>query len=232
VLKFVKIVALASSVVAVSSLTVWYFANDISIIEIGLTGITTIATVILAMTVYQLDITLKQLRFDSLNRIYDYLHTDVKKEIKDIIKWAYKREPADKVMESEENWDKVRFVSAIFNRIGYYVYKDFIKENFIQEQFAGLVIRSFVAIRPYLQYMRSRSEPANKPWLMRRFYLLIVVICEKYIREKLEYNDYIANIVEKYGDESTIDDFKRGSLVPVSWLADDVKKWLTKRGYL
>jgi len=231
-MKIIRMVGLSSFTVLVSSLMIWYFVNDINIVEIGLGGITTIATVVLAMTIYQLDITLKQLRFDSLNHIYSLLHKDVKKDLEDITKWAEKRKPADKVMKNPKNWDKVRFVSIAFNRIGYYVYRNFIEEDFIQEEFGGLVILSFIAIRPYLQYMRESSEPRDKPWLMRRFYLLIVIVCEKYLKEKIGYYEYVADMVKKYGDESTINDFEKGSLVPRSWLADDVKKWLTRKDYL
>lgn len=231
-MKVIRMAGLASFIVILFSFMIWYFANDISILQVGLGGITTIATVILAIGIYQMDITLKQLRFDSLNHIYSLLHKDVKEDLKDITKWAEKRRPADKVMESEKNWDKVRFVSIAFNRIGYYVYRNFIEEDFVQEQFGGLVVRSFIAIRPYLQYMRDSDEPKNKPWLMRRFYLLIVVACEKYLRKKMKYKEYLSSMVKNYGDKKTINDFKKGSLVPISWLADDVKRWLTRKGYL
>jgi hypothetical protein len=234
-MKRVKLIALVSSLLIALVATVAWKLWDLEATNVVLTAITTIATVIMAVTIYQLDLTLQQLRFEALNKVYDFLSNDVKRDLNDISNWARERRKPEDVFiwdSSGENWGKVRFVSVAFNKIGYYVYKGFLDEEFIQEEFGGLVVRSFVAIRPYLQYMREKSEPKDKPWFMRRFYLLVVIVCEQYLREKKEFKEYLEKIVNEYGDESTKRDYKNGSLVPIEWLADDVKRWLKKKGYL
>jgi len=213
----------------------WFLTKNFDATNVVLTAITTIATVIMAVTIYQLDLTLQQLRFEALNKAYDFLSNDIKADLNVIGEWAKEGKTPEEVFSGDtknENWNKVRFVSVAFNKVGYYVYKGFLDERFIQEEFGGLVVRSFVAIRPYLKYMREQSEPKNKPWFMRRFYLLIVVVCEQYLRDREEFREYLRKLVEDYGDEEVKEDFERGSLVPEEWLSDDVREWLKKRGYL
>ncbi len=204
-------------VLAVVALT-WIISTDINIIKLILALVTATSTVIMAITIYQLDITLQQLRFDALNKTYDFLSRDIKEDLNYINNWRKKGKKANEICRIQANCDKVRYVSIAFNRIGYYVYKGFLDPSFIQEVFGGFPIRSFIAIRPYLEYMRNLNEPKDKPWLMRRFYLLIVILCEEYYKKKNP--EYIKKILRSHSEN--------GSLVPPEWLHEDIKKWLKK----
>ncbi|WP_240912154.1 MULTISPECIES: hypothetical protein [unclassified Thermococcus] len=134
-------------------------------------------------------------------------------------------------MKDKEKVQKVRNASKTLNRVGYFVYRNFVGEWFVQEQFGGLILESFLAMKPYLEALRIQSECAEKgdeecvkqPWFMRRFYLLIVVISYKYMAE--EFEQQCRELFKKYGYDFALP-------VPESWLARDVKNWLKKRGYL
>ncbi len=232
----IKLIAIATSLsILLIVATTWMVVHDTDVTNLVLATVTAIATVIMAVTIYQLDLTLQQLRFEALNKAYDFLSNDIKADLNVISEWAKEGKTPEEVFSGDakdENWNKVRFVSVAFNKVGYYVYKGFLDERFIQEEFGGLVVRSFVAIRPYLRYMREQSEPKNKPWFMRRFYLMIVVVCEQYLRDRKEFREYLRKLVEDYGDKEVKEDFERGSLVPEEWLSDDVREWLKERGYL
>ncbi|EEB73858.1 hypothetical protein [Thermococcus sp. AM4] len=233
-MRHVKLIALISSVmILIISTIAWSLTKNFDATNVVLTAITTIATVIMAVTIYQLDLTLQQLRFDALNKTYEFLSNDIKQDLNIISQWAKEKRSPDEIFsgkDHDKNWQIVRFVSVAFNKVGYYVYKGFIDETFIQEEFGGLVVRSFIAIRPYLEYIRNKSEPEDKPWFMRRFYLMIVVVCENYLRKN--FPEYLKRLVNEYGNSDIKRDYDSGSLVPKRWLAKDVYSWLQKKGYL
>ncbi|AIF70363.1 hypothetical protein PAP_09945 [Palaeococcus pacificus DY20341] len=234
-----KRIALSSSVV-ILLITLWglYRADIIDKVDILLTAASTIATVVMAITIYQLDLTLKQLRFEALNRVYDILNNDIKEELNTIFEWAKKDMRAEEILGDtksndnsiKKNIDAVRYVSVAFNKVGYYVYKDFIDVSFIQEELGGLVVKSFLAIKPYLSYMRNQNESPEEPWFMRRFYLMITVACESYLKK--HHPQTFEKILEDYGRDEDKTAYKnKQSIVPDKWLADDVKSWLKKHGF-
>ena len=190
----------------------------------------TSATVVMAVTVYQLDLSLQHLGFDALNKTYEFLNRDIKGQLDEILDWAEKKKPVEEVLNDDRNREVVRYASVALNKIGYFVYKGILEVSFVQEEFGGLVVKSFVSMRPYLVAMRGQSEPDGEPWFMRRFFLLIAIACERYLAEK--FPTYLGEIVGRYADADTKRDFASGSMVPRDWLAEEIRSWLEKRQYL
>ncbi|MBU4501887.1 MAG: hypothetical protein KKA79_04790 [Nanoarchaeota archaeon] len=123
---------------------------DMYTLEILFTGMTGIATAIMAVTILQLWLTLKQLKFQALEKTYDYLENEIKEDLNCIYKWAEKGSEPEYVLgkeeketdEIKENRKKLRNVSIALNKTGYLVYKKILDIKSIQEEFVGLVMTS------------------------------------------------------------------------------------------
>jgi len=209
------------------------------VVELFFIALGSIATAILAITVRQLGISLKTLRFQAMNNVYDNINKDIKKDLDTIFSWAEKDKEPECILgktgrESkriQNNRDILRFVSIAFNKIGYSVFKDLISIDYIQEEIGGHVLKSFIVIKPYLKYERERIENKNQPWNMRRYYLMIVIACENYFKQRNP--SYIENAYKKFGSRLMKEEFNSGiPLVPVEWLSNDITKWLRKNNFV
>ncbi|WP_297458939.1 hypothetical protein [Thermococcus sp.] len=200
-----------------------------------LTLASTIATVMMAVTIYELDIAIKELNFESISATYEMMDDELKGQLRNIKSWKLQGLSAEEVLKDPKKLEAVREASKTLDRIGYFVYRDLVGDWFIQEQYAGLILDSFLAMKDYLKALRDSSECGDTslsereqavckkgPWFMRRFYLLLVVISYAYLCEKFPFQ--CESTFRRYG-------LKPQNPVPSEWLEQDVKKWLKKRGY-
>lgn len=203
-------------------------------------GLSAIASVIMLMMIKQLNVSIKRLSFQAIDQIYNEFSKEMKSDYHDIINWSREDKNPQEVLNMgygdakkiSENKEKLRHVSVALNRAGYSVYKDFINVEYLQEQFGGMIITSFLAMKPYLKYYRDQNEGEDNPvWDMRRYYLLLVVACEKYHKKNFEPS--FMEILEQYGDnEDKKAVEKEKTIVPVEWLHKDIKRWLVKNKFL
>ncbi len=102
--------------------------------------------------------------------------------------------------------DKVRNPSIVLNKVGFLLYKDFIDEDYLIEEFGGLIMRAFAIMRPLLVIMRNCSEPLDRPWFSRRFALYLYRIVESKL-SKSDYRDHIRNWLSLFAknDKNIID---------------------------
>ncbi|WP_157868111.1 hypothetical protein [Pyrococcus abyssi] len=233
----VKVLALISSIlIMVATIISWVITQDVNITLALLTLASTIATVIMAVTIYELDIAIKELNFETVSTIYEMIDDTLKKQIQEIKSWRSQGISIEDFLEDQRKRKIVKEASKTLNRIGYFVYREFIGEWFIQEQYAGLILDSYLAMLPYLKAFRDSSECKKRslnekevdickksPWFIRRFYLLLVVISYHYFCKN--FPAQCKAIFNSYKLEPK-------NPVPEQWLENDVKRWLKRRGYL
>ncbi|GIU93183.1 MAG: hypothetical protein KatS3mg011_2089 [Acidimicrobiia bacterium] len=221
------IIAIAIAVPLIG-LVAWFISGEFAT---GLlTLLSTTATAIMAATVYQLDLSIQQLRFDALSQTYDYLNEKIKSDLDEAARWAREELSVSDVVDDQNRREALRNGSIALNKVGYLVYKGLLDVSFVQEEFGGLVVRSFVAMRPYLQALREESEPSDQPWFMRRFLLLIAVACDRYLQE--QFPEYRRQIIEQYGRHVEHLAQDAVDVVPLAWLSEDVKTWLRGKGLI
>jgi len=239
----IKLLAgLSAVLILIATVATWIITKDINITVVILTLASTLATVMMAVTIYELDIAIKELNFEAVSTVYEMMDEKVKEDIAKIRDWHLSDLRSGKISKGElitpargeflEDKEKVKIVSdasRVLNRIGYFVYRDFIGGWFIQEQYAGLVLDSFLAMKPYLKLLRDSreckgdTECEHGAWFLRRFYLLLVLISYDYLYRNFQKN--CEQTFKKYGYDGCI------TPVPKEWLAEDVKKWLRRKGY-
>ncbi|ASJ00958.1 hypothetical protein [Thermococcus gorgonarius] len=232
----IKVLAIVSAfLIIISTGIVWLITADINITLAVLTLASTIATVMMAVTIYELDIAIKELNFETVSKTYEMMDEKLKKQLGEIKSWKLKKLSVEEFLRDSEKTKTVREASKTLNRIGYFVYREFIGDWFIQEQYAGLVLDSFLAMKEYLKALRDSAECEKDglgnnekeackkgPWFMRRFYLLLVVISYAYLCER--FPQQCEALFRGYGLEPD-------NPVPSEWLEKDVKKWLKRKGY-
>ncbi|NJE48387.1 hypothetical protein E3E30_02180 [Thermococcus sp. 9N3] len=246
----IKLLAgLSAVLILIATGATWVITRDINTTIVILTLASTLATVMMAVTIYELDIALKELNFEAVSAVYEMMDEKVKGDITKIRKWHQEDSEKGLISKGDEvkeefyreffrDNEKVKTVSdasRVLNRIGYFVYRDFVGDWFIQEQYAGLILDSFLAMKPYLKALRNRRECGdedeksekegckNGPWFLRRFYLLLVVISYDYLCR--EFQENCEKTFKKYGYPG------HTNPIPKEWLAEDVRKWLKKKGY-
>ncbi|NJE03093.1 hypothetical protein [Thermococcus sp. MV11] len=238
----IKLLAgLSAVLILIATGATWAITRDINTTIVILTLASTLATVMMAVTIYELDIALKELNFEAVSEVYEMMDENLKENISKIKRWHAEDLQAGRIsggvlvgpargdfLKDEERVKAVSDASRVLNRVGYFIYRDFVGDWFIQEQYAGLILESFLAMRPYLKALRDsrecegNEECENGPWFLRRFYLLLVVISYQYLCKN--FNKNCEKVFEKYKESV-------GKPVPSKWLADDVKSWLKKKGY-
>jgi hypothetical protein len=88
----------------------------------------------------------------------------LKEKLREISSWSVRNDDGKKVLSVEDflsDNEKRKIVgeaSKTLNRIGYFVYREFVGDWFIQEQYSGLILDSFLAMKPYLKALRDESE--------------------------------------------------------------------------
>ncbi|WP_297497159.1 hypothetical protein [Thermococcus sp.] len=238
----IKTLALVSAtLIIIATAITWAITRDVNMTLAILTLASTIATVIMAVTIYELDIALKELNFEAVSEVYGMMNRELKENIGKIQGWHMKDLEDGKIskgklvdaakkefLRDKEKTKAVSAASRVLNRVGYFVYRDFVGDWFIQEQYGGLILDSFLAMKPYLKVLRDEreckddEECKNASWFLRRFYLLLVVISYHYLCKNFRKN--CEKTFEKYGESPA-------NPVPPRWLANDVKAWLKKKGY-
>ncbi|ASJ03167.1 hypothetical protein A3L09_07820 [Thermococcus profundus] len=238
-MKGIKTVALVSAVVIfIATAATWAFTHDVNSTLIVLTLASTIATVMMAVTIYELDIAIKELNFEAVSATYGMMDESLKDKLRKIRSWWDQENgkmclPVEEFMKDNEKRKIVGEASKILNRVGYFVYREFVGDWFIQEQYGGLILDSFLAMRPYLKALRDEAECregegsenekcTNGPWFIRRFYLLLVVISYVYLCEN--FPEQCRGIFEKYG-------MNVEKPVPKGWLHREIREWLRRKGY-
>jgi hypothetical protein len=153
-----------------------------------LAAISAAATAAAAIMIKEIDIGLKQLRFEALDKAYGALDKREFKESVEKICNSYSQsrgsfEALQKCLEyyaggnSENSYtsraiELVRRPSIELNKTGYLIYKGFLDHRYLAEEFGGLVVRAFACMRPFLICLRNVSEGLrDKRWFMRRFAL-------------------------------------------------------------
>jgi hypothetical protein len=241
-MKSIKAVALISAIlIFIATVATWAFTRDVNSTLVVLTLASTIATVMMAVTIYELDIAIKELNFEAVSATYSMMDDSLKDKLRKIRSWWQLKEGGKRglsvgeFLKDNEKRKIVSEASKTLNRVGYFVYRGFVGDWFIKEQYAGLILDSFLAMRPYLKALRDESECKsnedgndkrgqchNGPWFMRRFYLLLVVISYAYLCEN--FPKQCQTIFEKYG-------LQIEPPVPKEWLHREIRGWLKKRGY-
>ncbi|MBP1912523.1 hypothetical protein [Thermococcus stetteri] len=226
-------------IILVATVIAWWLTKDINITLAVLTLASTLATVMMAVTIYELDIAIKELNFEAVSEVYNMMDESLKEKLREISSWSTRNNDGnvlsvENFLKDNEKRKLVSDASITLNRVGYFVYRDFVGDWFIQEQYGGLILDSFLAMKPYLKALRDESECRteegdeepmeciNGPWFMRRFYLLLVVISYAYLCEN--FPDQCRAKFSKYH-------LSPENPVPVKWLHSEVVKWLKKRGY-
>ncbi|WP_048148087.1 hypothetical protein [Palaeococcus ferrophilus] len=232
----IKVLALvAAGLITLTTAGTWITTKDLNLTLAILTLASTIATVIMAITIYELDIAIKELNFEAIFATYNLMDDKLKRQLKEIKSWRSNNISVEKFLRDAEKKKTVQEASRTLNQVGYFVYKEFVGDWFIQEQYAGLILDSFLAMKPYLKALRDASECdkdnldkeekescKKSPWFMRRFYLLLVIISYEYLSRK--FSQQLVALFKDYG-------FKPHNPVPKEWIEEDIKKWLKRRGY-
>ena len=199
---------LAALIVAVG-LATWTLSESLA--NTLLASVSAAATAAAAVMIKEIDIGLRQLRFEALSRAYEALdRDDFKKEVQDLCNMGKttllilqsclqaKRSAGNEQQREDPLSEAVRLIrrpSIELNKAGYLIYKGFLDHNYLAEEFGGFVIRAFACMRPLLICVRNTSEDQNEPWFMRRFALLAVAASECFIKNKMYWKGYFKKIL-------------------------------------
>ncbi|WP_428721650.1 DUF4760 domain-containing protein [Thermus sp.] len=239
-------------VLAISSV-IFYIAslNSSSFANLFIGALSTGATIVVAVSIRQLELGVRHLRLDTLNFVYQLLDRDsFKQEIHDLIRQISSeiqsisiKEPKEKesskeeeeeeerLLKEEERLLKVAKISATFDRVGYFVYKGYLEAEYIADLFGFLILRSFLAFKPYLEKLRYREEGPDGPWFFRRYYLLLVVTLEKVLYENPDFRPLLENLYKKWNQPTPEKPSKLPAIVPQEWLSREVRGWLKRNGF-
>ena len=208
---------IAAAIIAIS-IAAWLYSESLA--NTLLAAISAAATTATAIMVKELEIAVKQLRFEAVKEAYNNLDN---KEFKDTVEkkicpwlkdnldqidWLSCNIHGDKKTQKawEEAKQAARYASISLNKTGFLVYMDFIDPKPLAEELGGLILRSFACLRPLLVCMRNTSEPPSQPWFMRRFALLLALYTEHYLakqwrlylQETLQWRDALRLNIEAY----------------------------------
>ena len=198
---------LAALIVAVG-LATWTLSESLA--NTLLASVSAAATAAAAVMIKEIDIGLRQLRFEALSRAYEALdREEFKKEVQNLCNMGktallllqrclQTKQPTRN--EQHENplaeiAKLVRRPSIELNKAGYLIYKGFLDYSYLAEEFGGFVIRAFACMRPLLICLRNSSEEPSEPWFMRRFALLAVAASECFIKKNEHWKGYLKKIL-------------------------------------
>jgi len=196
------------------------------------------ATVFVAVGVRQLELGVRHLQLDTLNFVYQLLDKEFFKEklhklIEDIRK---NNEDGSQDVKNDHVNDHIKNdiakISATFNRIGYFIYKGYLDINHVAELFGFLILKSFLAFKPYLEKIRQSEEGLEGPWFFRRYYLLLVVALEKILYTNPDFRSKLQNLYEQWKQPIPQRVKELPILVPKEWLSSEVRSWLKKNDFL
>jgi len=192
------------------------------------------ATVFVAVGVRQLELGVRHLQLDTLNFVYQLLDRESFKEklhklIEDIRK---NNGDGSQNMKNDHVENDIAKISATFNRIGYFIYKGYLDINHVAELFGFLILRSFLAFKPYLKKIRQSEEGSEGPWFFRRHYLLLVVALEKILYTNPDFQPKLQSLYEQWKQPIPQRVKELPILVPKEWLSSEVRSWLKKNDFL
>ena len=199
---------LAAIIIAVG-LAAWSLSESLA--NTLLASISAAATAAAAVMIKEIDIGLRQLRFEALSRAYEALDRDeFKREVQILCDMDKTTLPSLKSCLSGETLTEnkeqrgssvaeavrlVRRPSIELNKAGYLIYKGFLDYRYLAEEFGGFVIRAFACMRPLLICIRNNSEDPSEPWFMRRFALLAVAASECFVKKNKHWRNYLRKIL-------------------------------------
>ncbi len=207
---------IAAAIIA-TSIAAWLYSESLA--NTLLAAVSAAATTATAIMVKELEIAVKQLRFEAVKEAYSNLDN---REFKDTVEkkiCTWLEENLDQVdwltcskhgEKAGKTWEEIRqatrYASISLNKTGFLVYMEFIDPKPLAEELGGLILRSFTCLRPLLVCMRNTSEPPTQPWFMRRFALLLTLYTEhylakqwrQYLQETLQWKDALKHNIEAY----------------------------------
>jgi len=192
------------------------------------------ATVFVAVGVRQLELGVRHLQLNTLNFVYQLLDKESFKEklhklIEDIRK---NNESGSQDVENDHVKNDIAKISATFNRIGYFIYKGYLDINHVADLFGFLILKSFLAFKPYLEKIRQGEEGLEGPWFFRRYYLLLVVALEKILYTNPDFQPKLQSLYEQWKQPIPQRVKELPILVPKEWLSSEVRSWLKKNDLL
>jgi len=200
-------------------------SNSMEAVSILAAFLSVIVACLMVGGLLELRVAFGQLRFETLNKIYESLSEERSVQLEELKNIRIKHECNGSISEVDEERTKSlsRFLSRQYNRIGHYVYKDYMDSETMMEEFGGLIIRSWGIMKPYLKLVRDKDE-FGEQWFMRRYYLMLVAAVEgEMIRRGGQFVEYLDNIKEKNFLNP------QEPAVPAEWLASDVLEWLKEK---
>ena len=187
--------------ILIVSILLWIKSSSLA--NTLLAAITAAATAAMAIMIKELDLTLKHLRYQSLQSVYQYFDNSKFKSFIDNLDKQLKNIENEKISNNlyillincinninEKNiskickcienkiWKYIRYYTITLNKVGYLLYKDFIDDQYLAEEFGGLIVRAYSRLRPLLVAARNCAEPSEKPWYMRRFAIFLYKVME------------------------------------------------------
>jgi hypothetical protein len=192
------------------------------------------ATVFVAVGVRQLELGVRHLQLDTLNFVYQLLDKESFKEklhklIEDIRK---NNEDGSQDVKNDHVKNDIAKISATFNRIGYFIYKGYLDIDHVAELFGFLILKSFLAFKPYLEKIRQSEEGSEGPWFFRRYYLLLVVALEKILYINPDFQPKLHSLYKQWKQPIPQRVKELPILVPKEWLSSEVRSWLKKNDFL
>ncbi|UXD22170.1 hypothetical protein IPA_02285 [Ignicoccus pacificus DSM 13166] len=174
-----------------------------SLADVVMGTITAAATVAMAIMVKELDISLKQMKFEALIKVYDIFNfQEHKKNVDRACKYYSHELLVDCLKGNLDVTSFIRGASAEMNRVGYLTYRGFIDFDYIYDMFGGYIVYSFLCMRPLLICVRNTIEKEG-PWFTRKFLLAMYKILEEMLRKRRK--DYLENILRReYNGESLV----------------------------
>lgn len=205
------------------------------------------ATVFLAIGVRQLELQMQHMRLESLHFIYEMFEDPFKNDLHELIKLSNQMRLCTSEDDSSLGADikssapssvrgdleqKIAKITAVFNRIGYYVYRDYLELDYIYDLFGLLILRAFVAFKECLVTIRNKQELPDSPWYFRRHFLLLVVALEnRFFRDPFFQKELLA-LYKKANSNPPSHLKDLPILVPRQWLSHDIIRWLKSRHYI
>jgi len=199
-------------------------SNSMEAVSILAAFLSVIVACLMVGGLLELRVAFGQLRFETLNKIYESLSEERSVQLEELKNIRIKHECNGSISEVDEERTKSlsRFLSRQYNRIGHYVYKDYMDSETMMEEFGDLLLGPGY-YEPYLKLVRDKDE-FGEQWFMRRYYLMLVAAVEgEMIRRGGQFVEYLDNIKEKNFLNP------QEPAVPLEWLASDVLEWLKEK---
>ncbi len=190
---------------------------------------------------------MQHIRLESLHFIYEMFEEPFKNDLHELIRLSNQKKLCASENDSgsgaeinnsntssvyDDHEQRIAKITAVLNRIGYYVYRDYLDVDYIYDLFGLLILRAFVAFKECLVVIRNKQELANTPWYFRRHFLLLVVALEnRFFHDPIFQKELFALYKKANLDPpSGLKDLP--VLVPKQWLSHDILRWLKSRRYI